>query len=44
MSSDLGDPLLQSAVFYFGMGDVHLDRQTFSVIGMLVASFVEELI
>jgi hypothetical protein len=43
-SSDLGDPLIQSAVFYFGMGDIHLDRQTLSVIAVLVAALIEELI
>ncbi len=43
-SADLGDPLLQSAVLYFGLGDVHLDKQMFSVFGMLVASLIEELV
>lgn len=43
-SADLGDPLLQSAVLYFGLGEVHLDKQTFSVLGMLVASLIEELV
>lgn len=43
-SADLGDPLLQSAILYFGLGEVHLDKQTLSVLGMMVASLIEELV
>ncbi len=44
ISADLGDPVFQSAVLYFGLGEVHLDKQTFSVLGMLIASVIEELV
>lgn len=44
LSSDLGDPILQSAVLYFGLGDLHLDRQFFSVLAMMITSVIEELI
>jgi|GEM_PF-5240965 len=43
-SSEMGDPILQSAILYFGLGEVHLDSRFATVVALLISSIIEELL